>query len=176
VSSDCGASTATKSTLVHQCEYAVALSYQDVLLHDAGVHTLTRYTVVYDYVTLSPLIRAPVSGMTTKQDLQLDYDLLEDMYINTVKITLTFTGCKKADEGCAGDSYSPHVVQLRNNLTSGNTWDDWGYHYAFRSYAFHLNLLDLDLYLPFNTTNGNVNLTTHAGVARPGEWNDYVAK
>ena len=52
VVSACGASTAATSTLVHECEYTVELSYQDVLLHEPGVHTLQRYTVEFDYVTL----------------------------------------------------------------------------------------------------------------------------
>ena len=114
--------------------------------------------------------------MTTKQDQQFEYDLLEDMYVNSVRVVLTFKHCKKSDEGCVGDAYSPHSVQLRNNLTSGNTYDDWGYHYPWRTYKFHLNLLDLDLYLPFNTTNGNVNLTTHAGSQRPGAVDDFITK
>ena len=127
--------------LKHNCEYEVALSYQDTLGHAPGVHYLTHWNMEFDYVTLAPVVRFPVSNSVTKQDLQFEYDLLEDMYTDSVKITISHTA------GTA-DPNAPHILLMKNNATFAG------------AYKFQFNLLDLHTYLPWNTTNDLVQWTT----------------
>ena len=97
-------------SLTENVEYTVTLKYQDALSNPADSVSITGY--VYDTVTETPGLDSPENNATVGEDFTVQYDILEDAKLHTVKISISRTG-GEADPG------SPHVAII-NDETAGN--------------------------------------------------------
>ncbi|CAE7559605.1 ppt1 [Symbiodinium natans] len=145
----------TQHQLVDGGAYSVVLSYQDSFGHPAAIHWLQRYEVSYDLQTLPPTLLAPAPGFT-KQALQVSFTLLEDMFPESVWLTMTFVGTFPGFGQQVQDADSPYEIQLAEELTLRGT------------YTFDLNLGELNADLAGRKSPYVRRVLTASGIGGPG--------